>query len=357
MILESNFNFTTFDSLESHQKRLRLLSKTAEVGDWYYMLKTNVMTWSEYLYDFYELDKTFDCSTLLKKTSLYSALQKERILAFIDHVISTKAECTEEFMIVMNDGRLKWQATTIYPILEDDGEIIGLYGILQNISLRKQVEEGKKKAQFFYNYILDRLPTELVVLNKDGQYIFANHAAIKSKERRGVVIRTEQDAHGDNGNWASAVGSRRNEVMKECLASNKAVIFEEIFPGSDGIERAYIRNLHPFLDANDEVEFLVGYGIDITELKETKETSFKQYQAIECAMDGIALLDKTGRYYYLNASYATILGYKAPREITGKTLNAFYPDHEIERINNDILPILEKKGSWGGEILGKKKMV
>ncbi len=351
----SNFNFTTFDSLESHQKRLRLLSKTAEVGDWQYIIKTNITTWSEYLYDFYELDKTFDCSTLLKKTRLYSALQKERMLGFIDHAISTKAECTEEFMIVMNDGRLKWQATTIYPILEDDEEVIGLYGILQNISLKKQAEEDKKKAQLFYNYILDRLPTELVVLNKDGQYIFANHAAIKSKERRGVFIGIHHGAHGNIGNWASAVGSRRNEVMKECMASKKTVTFEEIFPGSDGIERAYIRNLHPFLDANNEVEFLIGYGIDITELKETKETSFKHHQAIESAMDGIALIDNTGHCYYMNVSYAIILGYKTPQEMTGKTLNAFYPDHEIERINNDIFPILEQKGSWSGEILGKKK--
>lgn len=348
-------NFTNFNSLDSHQQRLRLLSKTAAVGDWHYILKTNITTWSEYLYDFYELDKTFDCSALLKKTRLYSALHKKRMLDFIDHAISSKAECTEEFMVVMNDGRLKWQATTIYPILEGDGEIIGLYGILQNISLRKQAEEDKKKAQLFYSYILDTLPTELVVLNKDGQYVFANHAAIKSKERRGVVIGIHHDAHGNNENWASAAGSQRNEMMKECMASKKTVTFEEIFPGSDAIERAYIRSLHPLLDANNEVEFLIGYGIEITELKETKETSFKHHQAIESAMDGIALIDNTGHCYYMNASYAIILGYKTPQEMTGKTLNAFYPDHEIERINNDIFPILEQKGSWSGEILGMKK--
>ena len=355
MISDSNFNLTTFDSLESQQRRLRLLSKTAEVGDWHVILKTNITTWSEYLYDFYELDKTFDCSDLLKKTRLYSALHKKRMLEFIDHAISTKTECTEEFMVVMNDGRIKWQATTIYPILEGNGEIIGLYGILQNISLRKQAEEDKKKAQLFYSYILDRLPTELVVLNSYGQYVFANHAAIKSKERRGIVIGIHHDTHGNSENWASAAGSKRNEVMKECMTSKKTVMFEEIFPGSDGIERAYIRNLHPLLDANNEVEFLIGYGIDITELKETKETNFKHHQAIENAMDGIALIDNTGHCYYMNASYAIILGYKTPQEITGKTLNAFYPDHEIERINNDIFPILEQKGSWSGEILGKKK--
>lgn len=149
---DSKFNLTTFDSLESHQKRLRLLSKTAEVGDWHYILKTDTTIWSEYIYDFYELDKAFDCSTLLEKTSLYSGLEKERMLGFIDHAIAAKTECTEEFMIAMKDGRHKWQATTIYPMLDDNEELIGLYGILQNITLKKEAEEDKKKEHLFYNY-------------------------------------------------------------------------------------------------------------------------------------------------------------------------------------------------------------
>ncbi|MCH9638365.1 MAG: PAS domain-containing protein, partial [Betaproteobacteria bacterium] len=326
--------------MDSQRQRLRLISETAEVGDWQYILKTNTTLWSDYLYDFYELDKAFNCSELLEKTTLYQKSQKERMFNFIDQAISTKTQCHEEFMILMDDGRRKWQATTIYPVLDASGHVISLYGILQNISLKKQAEENNKKKHQFYNYILDRLPTELVVLDDKGRYIYANHAAIKSKERRGFVIGVNQDTYHKMGNWVPATESRRNEVMNECMASKESVIFEEAFTGSDGIVRTYIRNMYPLLDENNEVEFLVGHGMDITALKTAKETSFKHQQAIENAMDGIALLDNTGSFYYMNASYVTIFGYKNPEEQIGKTLHDFYPDHEIERINNQISPIL-----------------
>lgn len=354
MILQSNFNVTTFNSMESHQERFRFLSETAEIGDWYYTAHANITTWSEYLYDFYELDRDFDCSTLLESTHFYRGLQKEKMLMFIEHAKTIKAKCVDEFMIVMNDGRLKWHTTTIYPMLDDHGDVIGLYGILQNISLRKQEEENKKKEHFLYNYILDRLPTELVVLNKEGRYIYANHAAIKSKECRGIVTRINHSEYSDLGNWIPAAGSRRNEVMSECMVHKKLVTFEEKFTGSDGVERTYIRNMYPLLDENGDAEFLIGYGMDITELKKAKETSFKHQQAIEIAMDGVALLDNTGCYHYMNASHATIFGYEKP-ELIGKAWHVTYPDHEIERINKHIFPLLMQKGSWSGETLGKKK--
>ena len=159
MTSDSNLNLTTFNSLDSHRQRLHLLCKTAEVGDWHYILKTNVTLWSEYLYDFYELDKAFDCSALLEKTTFYKESQKEKMLSFIDQAISTKTECCEEFMIVMDDGRCKWQATTIYPMLDESGDIIGLYGILQNISLKKQTEENNKKSIYLtIIYLKDYLP-------------------------------------------------------------------------------------------------------------------------------------------------------------------------------------------------------
>lgn len=140
MISGSNFNLTAFDSLESQKKRLCLLSKTAEMGDWSHTFKTDITIWSEYLYDFYELDRNYSYSALLESTHFYQRPEKEKMLALIAHVTIEKTERTEEFMIVMDDGRPKWHTTTIYPMLDEQGDLIGLYGILQNITARKKSE-------------------------------------------------------------------------------------------------------------------------------------------------------------------------------------------------------------------------
>ena len=129
MISGSNFNLTAFDSLESQKKRLCLLSKTAEMGDWSHTFKTDITIWSEYLYDFYELDKSYNYSALLASTHFYRESEKEKMLALIAHITAEKTERTAEFMIVMDDGRPKWHTTTIYPMLDEQGDLIGLDGI------------------------------------------------------------------------------------------------------------------------------------------------------------------------------------------------------------------------------------
>lgn len=78
-------------------------------------------------------------------------------------------------------------------------------------------------------------------------------------------------------------------------------------------------------------------------------------QAIESAMDGIALLDHNGIYYYVNLSHAIGFGYENPMELIGKSWQTIYADSEIKRISNEIFPLLIQDGSWSGETLGKKK--
>ena len=219
MISGSDFNLTAFDSLESQKKRLCLLSKTAEMGDWSHTFKTDITIWSEYLYDFYELDRNYNYSALLESTHFYQRPEKEKMLALIAHVTIEKTERTEEFMVVMDDGRIKWHSTTIYPMHDEQGDLIGLYGILQNLTAKKQVAKNKKKEHLLYNYILDRLPLELVVLNKEGRYIYANNAAVRSKEHRGIMIEKNSSQHSDLENWIPSVESRRNEVMNECTVN------------------------------------------------------------------------------------------------------------------------------------------
>lgn len=357
MILESNFNLTAFNSMESYQERFRFLSKTAEIGDWYYICKTNMTTWSEYLFDFYELDKDFDCSTLFESTGFYRESQKERMLAFIEHATSVKTQCTDEFMIVMDDGRLKWHTTTIYPICDDHGEVIGLYGILQNISQKKQAEENKKKEHLLYNDILDRLPTELVVLNKEGRYVYANHAAIKSKEGR-EIIAAENHCHcksDDIGNWIPVAESKCDEVMKECMVHKRSASFEEKLTDPDGTERTYMRNMYPLLDENGDAEFLIGYGMDITARKKN-ELELQRMAIVAEKTNGIVMItDHEKKIIWVNHSFERILGYKS-EEVIGFDPATFLqgPETSIETIQ-EIACALQTAGTFSGEILNYTK--
>lgn len=351
----SNFNLTTFDSLESQQKRLYLLGKTAEIGDWSYIFKTNSAAWSEYLYEFYELDKGFNCSALLENTHLYQGFEKEKMLALITRATSEKIKCSEEFMIVMKDDRIKWHTTTIHPMFDKHGNVIGLYGILQNTSQKKQLAENNKKEHLLYNYILDKLPAELVVLNKEGGYIYANDAAVKSKERRGIRIGSHHGKHNDLGNWIPAAASRRNEVMKECMVHKRSVTFEEKLANIDGTECTYMRTMYPLLDEKVDAEFLIGYGIDITARKKS-ELELQRMAIVAEKTNGIVMItDPERRIIWVNNSFEKILGYKI-EEVVGIDPGIFLqgPETSVETIQ-EIAYSLQNTGTFSGEILNYTK--
>lgn len=72
-------------------------------------------------------------------------------------------------------------------------------------------------------------------------------------------------------------------------------------------------------------------------------------------MDGIALLDTSGNYYYLNPEHITMFGYEKEEELIGKNWQYLYGEDEIRRIDRDIFPILLDKKQWKGETIGKSK--
>ncbi len=188
MISGSNFTLPAFDSLESQKKRLRLLSKATEIGDWSHTFKTDITVWSEYLYNFYELDKNYNCSALLASMHFYRGSEKEKMLALIAHVTVAKTQQTAELMIVMDDGRPKWHTTTIYPMLDEQGDLIGLYGILQNITARKKSELELQRMAI----VAEKTNGIVMITDPEKRVIWINNSfekilGYKSEEVIGIV--------------------------------------------------------------------------------------------------------------------------------------------------------------------------
>lgn len=78
------------------------------------------------------------------------------------------------------------------------------------------------------------------------------------------------------------------------------------------------------------------------------------YYALESATEGIGVLNEDNEYLYLNEAYAELYGY-ARDELLGEHWERLYPKNEAKRFHNEILPKLEREGSWTGRSKGKNK--
>ncbi|MBX0286287.1 PAS domain S-box protein [Halomicroarcula sp. F28] len=78
-------------------------------------------------------------------------------------------------------------------------------------------------------------------------------------------------------------------------------------------------------------------------------------EAMQSIIDGVAIIDASGAYVYVNQSYADIYGYDGPEAFLGESWEMCYGDDERRRFRNDILPMLRDGGGWRGEATGKRR--
>lgn len=122
-----------------------------------------------------------------------------------------------------------------------------------------------------------------------------------------------------------------------------------------GDEHPVLLIFEPLVNERSEVQFVYLFCYNIVDLNTADIIVLNQFLAIESAMDGIALLNEKGEYTYLNDAHVKIFGYETEQELVGKTWTAIYGPEEIERISNDLFPLLMANGKWSGETKGLSK--
>ena len=81
----------------------------------------------------------------------------------------------------------------------------------------------------------------------------------------------------------------------------------------------------------------------------------RQIAAIEACDDGIAITDPDGVFIYMNRAHALMFGFDDPTDLVGKPWHTLYEPLEIDRINEEAMPILLRTGQWRGETQGTRR--
>jgi two-component system cell cycle sensor histidine kinase/response regulator CckA len=123
----------------------------------------------------------------------------------------------------------------------------------------------------FYERVLDRLPTQLSVLNPLGVYEYANPAEVSDSELRAWLIgRTDVEYGARIGMSDEAVAARRARITA-VRSDGQSLSYEEtIGAGSDNV-RHFRRVLAPVFGESGEVRHLVNAGIDVTAARLVEE--------------------------------------------------------------------------------------
>ena len=76
--------------------------------------------------------------------------------------------------------------------------------------------------------------------------------------------------------------------------------------------------------------------------------------ALNSSSEGIALLDKDGKYIWLNNAHSEMFGYSKD-ELIGKSWEVLYKKEDLSYFYKNAFPELAETGKWHGESEGIKK--
>jgi len=226
------------------------------------------------------------------------------------------------------------------------------YLIYREITERKSVEASLKKEHNFISSVLDTSSALVMVLDSQGQILRFNRACEQTtdytcSEVMGRcfwnIFLTAQDQPSTQA------------IFEQIRLDKRPKEYETSWVTKDGTQRLIIWSNTTLLDTQNQIEYIVCTGLDITERKQFEDSQQQQLIAIESASDGIGILDTNGKYIYVNNSYIKEFGSSNKFEFLGKTWKHYITQEEITWFDNDVFPLLIENGYWQGERVANKQ--
>lgn len=150
-------------------------------------------------------------------------------------------------------------------------QYFGHLWVYQDITAEENREQALTRQKVFYEEILNKIPADIAVFDKDHRYLFLNPIAVKDEELRKWLIGKTDEDYVRFRNKPIELANERRAIFEAVKKAGKLLSFEERLVQPDGSEIYQLRNFNPVLNADGEVEIMIGYGLNITERKKMEQ--------------------------------------------------------------------------------------
>ncbi|WP_460843851.1 hybrid sensor histidine kinase/response regulator [Noviherbaspirillum agri] len=257
------------EALRRTEAELKEAQRIAQIGNWYWDARTDMVTASEELCRIYGIDPETDDIPAFhaQRGHCYSADEWERLNAARQHALRTGEGYTLDFQSLRN-GVPIWLTARGEVVRDAAGHIVGMRGTLQDITARKHADEALRQSTLLLQAISDTTGDAFFAKNREGRLTYANPAtlALLGKPLDQILGKTDME-FWDDKEAARRLMANDRRVMQQGIAED----FEETVPLSDGTQRTWLSRKVPYLDTEGNVIGLLGVARDITDRKHAEE--------------------------------------------------------------------------------------
>ncbi len=177
------------------------------------------------------------------------------------------------------DGKNQWNDVSKIPVVDSDGDVFALLGIIEDITERKKAEEALRYERALLRTIIDNLPDAIYTKDINCNKTLANKADL-----RNMGVTTEAEVLGKND-----FDTHPKELAEGFYSDDQKVITtgqpvlnrEEYVVNAQGGKNWLLTSKLPLRDESGEVIGLIGIGHDITERKKAEEALIFNQEHLE----------------------------------------------------------------------------
>tara|TARA_Y100001933_G_scaffold76275_4_gene77634 strand:+ start:20390 stop:22240 length:1851 start_codon:yes stop_codon:yes gene_type:complete len=251
--------------IERLQTLLQSQSEIAKVGSWEYDLVTEKLTWCQMTKAIHEVPKDYDPS-IEAGIQFYKQGHSRNTIAMLVHKALVEGVAfREKLQIITAGGREKWVLAAGKPFLKN-GKVTRLIGTFQDIDEQVKSEIKTKESEKLLNTLVDNLPLNVYVKDKESRKILVNKAecdylGVHDKEE--LIGKSDFDLYDKNIAEIS-----RNEDIEVMRTLVPIIGKETVSIKKDETATTFLTSKIPLLDINGNATGIIGLSMDISHLKE-----------------------------------------------------------------------------------------
>jgi PAS domain S-box-containing protein len=165
-----------------------------------------------------------------------------------------------------------WFNFNVFPVMDNAGTVKSVCLNILNITRSKNSEIEIRDTKKFYETILNNIPSDIAVFDINQNYLFLNPIAVKDeKVRKWLIGKNDYDYFRYRG-LNTDIADKRREVFQQTVQSRETNDVIDFHVKADGKTQYTLRRFYPYYE-NNELKLVIGYGLDITEIKAAQEKS------------------------------------------------------------------------------------
>jgi len=335
------------ENLRAFSKDLINAHRISGLGSWRYDFKEKKFYGTNELFRIYDIepeDMKKDFEDLMK---IIHPKDRPRVIEAMKKYTMGDA-ISIEFRVIQKDGSYKYVLVKGEPRYDKDGQVVEIFGIVQDLTENKILEEKLMKS---YNIIAQ---AEALANIGSWEMDIKNNQLIFSDEAMKIYGLDPEEFDNTYESFLKIVHPDDLFIFDDLIKCPRKGPFnlEFRFMKPDG-SVGYIYQSIEFL-FNEEREPILVYGTiqDITEIKELENELIEKQREkarlekrfetlIRESNDVFEILDKDGTIIYISDAVERVTGYKVEEKLGRKPWD-FYEDEEKEKVKKAIEMALSK---------------